>query len=392
MIAALRRLPPLETAILAGALAILVAIAFAGERTTPAPLQLDSYSSFDASSGGLRAFYETLGRVGIGVERFTARPAFLDRSLDTLVWAEPLLFDPRQQATTRADAAALEGWVRSGGRLLYLGHDDAAAKAGLLHLPHSRGALDDVGAAHIDAGLAQRGIARIGSDSTLRWRTPKRGVRVLVADRRGPIVVAYTFGAGTVTAAIDESLLSNDGIVVGDRPRLAVALASPGARNGRVAFDETVHGFGMPERWWQIVPRPFAIALAFAGIALLVAFAGAAMRLGPPRVPEAPDDRGTSDFIAALATLLARGQAVRQTLFDAEASTTLVIARSLGLRADAPAAEIAARIERVDLRDAFRALVKVAHAGYPDERTLVRGVALAQELRKEYAAHGRPSY
>ena len=196
---------------------------------------------------------------------------------------------------------------------------------------------------------------------------------------------------GRVTAVIDESLFTNDGIARGDRARLAVALALPRAATGRVSFDEAVHGFGVPERWWQIVPRPFAIALIVAGAALMVAFAGAAIRLGPPLVPEARTDRSTADFIDALAALLERATAVRRALDDAKNSTTHALAHALGLRDDAPASDILARLDE-PAREPYRELLQIAGNGYPDRRNLVRGVALAQRLRKDYAQHGRPRY
>ncbi len=390
MIATLRRVPPLETAIVAVALAILVTIAVIGERTKPQPLPLDSYSTFDAASGGYRAWYELLLRLSVRAERFTARPAFLEGGIDTLVWAEPLAFDPRRQTTTRADVAALESWVRAGGRLLYIGHDDAAAKLGLLHLPHSRAADARASAPVVAMSLARLGVARVGSDWTLRWQMPKGAARVLFDDGRGPLALAYAFGAGTVVAVIDESLFTNAKIAGADRARFAAALALPRARGGRVSFDEAVHGFGVPEHWWQIVPRSFAIALGIAAAALLLAFAGAAARLGPPLVPEVRTDRSTSDFIDALAALFARGKAARRALADAKDSTTHAIARTLGLRDDAPPGDILARIAGEERRDAYRTLVQIAEGGAADEHDLVRGVALAQQLRKEYAAHGRP--
>ena len=380
MRAALRRIVPLEAAIVAVACAILIALAVIGERTKPQPSPLDSYSTFDAGSGGYRAYYELLARVRISTDRFTLRPAFLDRDVDTLVWTEPLVFDPRQQVPTRADVAALESWVRAGGQLLYIGHDDAAARAGLLHLPRSRPARASRSLALLDPSLARLRIARVFSESTRRWRVPPNG-RVLLDDGRGPLVVRYAFGAGRVTAAIDETLFTNANLARGDRARLAVALGTPRSAGGRMAFDETVHGFGTPEHWWQVIPRDLALALALAAVALVVATIGAAARLGPPVRFEPRTDRGTADFIDAVASLFARAKAVRRALTDAEASTTHALARAFGLADESPTA-IAERIERRDRREAYCELVRIARHGYPGERNLVRGVALRARLAK----------
>ena len=123
--------------------------------------------------------------------------------------------------------------------------------------------------------------------------------------------------------------------------------------------------------------------------ALLLAFAGAAIRLGPPLVPQPRTDRSTSDFIDALAALMERANAVRATLASAKDSTTHAVARALGLRDDAATSEILARVEE-RTRAPYRELVQIAGNGYPDEPNLVRGVALAQRLRQEYSRHGRP--
>jgi hypothetical protein len=387
VIAALRRIPPLEGALFAVAVALLIGVGVLKQGAN-APPALDSYSSFDTASGGYRAFYDLLAREGVRVDRFEQRPAFLERG-GTLVFAEPLPFDPGQVAQTSGDAAALEAWVRAGGRLLYLGHDDAAAAAGILHLPRSL-----AGRPGRSRAVAPPGVGDPKPATALRWRVA-RGERVLVADGRGAIVVTYPFGHGRVTAVIDESLLQNSNIGLGDRARLgyALAVASAGpASAGPVLFDEAVHGHVVPLHWWSIVPRPFLIALAVAAAALLVAFAGAAVRFGPPLLPVERADRTSADFIDALSSLLARGGAIRKALTDAAGSATRTVARGLGLDDGASRESIGARIEREDLRAAFFEMLAVAENGFPDERNLVRGVALAQRLRKEYAPHGRSRY
>jgi len=232
------------------------------------------------------------------------------------------------------------------------------------------------------------GVAKLQVSGTRRWHATK-GDRVVVADRKGPVVVSYPFGRGHVTAVIDETLFDNGRIGNGDAARLAYGLAADEAAGGRVAFDEAVHGHIVPLHWWSIVPLPFALALAAATVTLLIAFAGAAVRFGPPLLPVARDDRTSADFIDAVSTLLARGGAIRKALTDAAGSASRSVARGLGLDDGASRDLIGARIDRADVRSAFFEMHAVAENGFPDERNLVRGVALAQRLRKEYAPHGR---
>jgi hypothetical protein len=55
VIAALRRLPSLETALLLVATLALIALAALNDRAKQSGVAFDSYSSYDAQSGGLRA-------------------------------------------------------------------------------------------------------------------------------------------------------------------------------------------------------------------------------------------------------------------------------------------------------------------------------------------------
>ena len=385
----LRRLPPLETALIALGIAILVWLTAASQAPEGDAPHLDSFSSFDAASGGYRAFYAMLAAERVPVSRFERRPAFLDGSIGTLVYVEPYEFDPRQIAMSENDLNALEAWVRDGGRLLYIGHDDAAAKRGVLRLPASTPAHAVVRPQQRAPEIATAGVGSLSPQTGLRWK-PRRGLAVLFDDGRGPLAVRYAYGHGSVTALIDEELFQNGNIGKPDRARFAFALARPPGAAGSVAFDETAHGYLEPDHWWTVVPRSFAIALGVAVAAILVAIAGAAVRLGPPLVPFERRDRSSADFIDALSTLLERGRATRKALLDASRSTSHAIARSLGLPDGIKESEIAARLEPREVREAYRDMVNVSANGFPDEKNLLRGVALAQQLRKEFALHGRP--
>jgi len=380
-----RAVPRIESAVLALAVVLLVGLSVVGERATPAGVA--SFSSFDAADGGYLALYELLSREGLRVDRFRSRPAFLDASIDTLVWAEPLPFDPARAAIANADADALAAWVRGGGRLLFIGDSAGAAVAGALHVPGTVAARAHPHVAVIDVSLRAAGVRRVIA-ATKRWRMPASGTRVLLDDGTGPLVVRYALGRGSVTAVVDPTLFTNAGIAAGDGARLALALAAPRHANATIAFDEAVHGYAVARHWWSVVPRSFVAALALAVCALLVAFAGAALRLGPPELPHARDDRTTAAFIDGLASLMQRGGAARAALADMLASTSHAAARAFGLPAQASNEEIAARIEPEELRAAYRDLVALAAAGLGSAASLLRGAVLAQRLRKEFAPHG----
>jgi len=388
----LRSLPMPETAIALVAFVALVAVAVLRDTAARGTAALPSYSSYEYDGGGYRGLYEVLARVGVRVERFERRPAFLGNDVDTLVWIDPPSDDPRQTEMGKADVSALEAWVRAGGAFVYAGEDDAAARNGILHLPRLRTAHAQRGAhAFVAPELARLGIARISSAATRRWQT-RRDTRVLVDDGRGPLVVTYRLGRGRVSVVSDRDLFSNARLLRGDRPRLAVALASPQHRAGVVAFDEAVHGHLVPMHWWNVIPRSVAAVLALAAVALSIAFAGAAMRLGPPLIPAPGDDRDGSAFLSALASLLARGRAETATFAEAVTSTTRALARRFGLPPDAPDAAVAAHLDAPEDRVAYMTIATTARSASVDASRFVRGIALAQRLRKDSIAHGRPRH
>ncbi len=387
MKAFLKGLPPVETAVVIVAMLVLVGLGVlrqGGEK----PATLNSFSTYDAGSGGYRAWFELMQRENVAVERFEQRPAFLDRAqFATLVWAEPIAYDPNQTFNTKADVSALEDWVRAGRRLVYLGSDDNAARRHVLGLPLSKKAGKNPGSVIASAWLRSAGVTLRPWPAPLRWQTPKHAT-VLIADRAGPLAVRYAFGRGEVVAIVDETPFLNAHLGEGDNARLAYALARPATSDAAVAFDEAVHNHLVPEHWWQLVPRPFLFAVALGALALAVAFTGSAIRLGPPSIP--PERDPTSrEFIDSFAALLERGRAARKALDDAAESTTRILTAALGLPRDAPAAAISMRIDDSALRGDYAALVQIVDDPRPDAPALVRGVALAQHLRKEFESHAR---
>ncbi len=379
-----QHLPPVEIAALAIAVAILVTIGVLGQdRAQGGAPAFETYSSLDAAAGGYRAWYELLGREGVRVDRFERRAAFLDGTIDTLVYAEPLPFGP-PAASSEADARALETWVRDGGRLVYLGHDAAAARRGILKLPGTAKA-HSARARALDSRIV--GVAPVESSSPLRWK-PRPGLAVLVRDRAGALVVRYAYGSGQVTAVIDEGIFVNAQIGRGDAPRLAFALARPARSRGLVAFDEAVHGSLAAERWWSIVPRPFLVAIVVALFVFLLALGGACVRLGPPLVPVELRAPTSAEYIDSVAALLERGKATGAAVHDAVRSTARAVARAVGSSDEASPAEVAARLNRSDLREAYLAMNAAAQAPVRDDPDMVRTIGLAQLLRKELR-HGR---
>ncbi len=379
-------------ALLAG-LAILVALGSLADRRKAAlrPPPPASYASGDYNPGGFRAFAELLRRRGAAVMAFDRHLTLLGNDGEdprTLVYAEPVPGDPAAAAPTRGDVAALEAWVRGGGRLLYLGSDDAAARSHLLGLPKTVAAAERRPfAAPV---LAAAGVAAVDAPRGRRYALV-RGMTLLFADRAGALALTYRFGRGRVTAEIDPALFTNGAIATADRARFAVALAGAPGRSGAVAFDDAIHGSLAAESWWQAFPAPLDAGLALAAVALVLLGVAEALRLGPPLIPGARDDRDSGEFARALAGLYARAGAAPTALGEALAAIAGRLRRSRGLGpvdADGPGASLAERLPASDAED-YRALEGLARRPTLDDAAFVRGVALAHRLWKD-ARDGRP--
>ena len=386
MIAALRRLPKLETTVVLLAVVALSAIDVAKQSAQQA-VNVDTYSSYDAASGGYRAWYEVLQREGVRLERFERPLGFLDSRIDTLVWAEPSPGAASAGGASQGEIGALEAWVKAGGNLVYLGFDDAAAKGGTLKLPETTGETRRVVTYTLARQLGDAGVTRVGWSADARRYKSKRGALILAADRSGALALRYSYGKGRITAVVDETPLRNANLTAPDNARFAYFLTQPARADGLVAFDEAAHGHLIPEHWWEIVPRPFSIGVICAALALLLAFAGASIRLGPPIVPPRQRDPTSIEFVDSVAGLLERGGGSRQAVTDAVRSTKRAIARALGLADDVPNDVLAARIDSPALRADFLALTAFERPQAPADDVLLRAAVLAQRLRKEFTTH-----
>jgi hypothetical protein len=404
--ARLRRLPFGELifiALLVGALATLTAL----REQRPQRPAYDTYSSYDAAGGGYRAWDALLARLGIAVARFEERPAFLDRSIDTLIVSEPAP-GAREGEHTRADDDALADWVRAGGRLVLLGDDrfferdkearrskQRAGKPPPTATEQPKRTSPARTAAPIERDVTEivpewraAGIGRLVTAVDDRF-SPRPGERVLARDALGALALRYAYGKGEVLAVADRTLFTNRRIASADHARLAYLLGTPRAAGARVSFDESIHGFVAPEHWWAIVPRPFLVAVVLVLAVLAIALLGAAIRLGPPVSAEPPREPNSAEFIDSLAALLARGGATGKALRDTFHETRRVLAAALDVAADAPPERLAARIERADLRGNFLELAKLSEAGNVSPASLVRGAVLAYHLRKEFGTNVR---
>lgn len=306
--------------------------------------RMDSYSSYDARMGGYRAWYEMLRGEGVNVTRFERYWAFLDSSTSVLIITLPV--EPADVSiATPSGQKALSEWVRGGGTLLILGAfiptDNSPFKKLHYHTwPRKQ--------------FLAIGVHRIVSSAL-------------------PTVQEATIGQGKVLRIEDETLFVNEHIGVADTARFAYALGLPPA-GGVTAFDETLHGWLIPEHWWQVAPHRLVWAILIASIVLLIAFLGATVRLGPAISPLDHRAAHSAEYLDAVASLYARANARRKVLGDVVNAVKHAVLRSSSLPADAHAV--------------FMELDKLVGDPKLGEEAFVRGVASAQRLREEVVGSG----
>ncbi len=325
----------------------------------PAPA-LDTYSANDVRSGGYAAWEELLGREGVAVERFERRPIELDGTIDTLIdayGAAPLPDGVRLDADTRA----LADWVRKGGRLVLLGRNAAtdAQETTLLKRPAEyRARL---------AGAPLRARAFGGAVERVTTFSPERFVRgnaasrtrTLLADRGGALVVRVPLGRGAIVYVSDPRLFANAALARDDNARLAYLLARPRLPGRIVAFDEALHGALLERGWLGALSVPVRVALAGSVLAILIALAGGALRLGPPVTLRATREPASDEFIAAVAALYRRAHARRAAI--------ALLANDAG-----GPSETAVQLRLLRERQS------------PSDADLIRSAALAHALRREH--------
>jgi hypothetical protein len=291
--------------IVAIAICTLVVVLLSYERTTIAQKQRPSvYSTYDTGPNGYRALYEVLRTAGLPLGRFERMLGVLDPSIKTLVItgyendgsAKP--FDER-------DSDALRRFVLSGGRLVaiddeFAGRQDVTPGVGTTL--QKRGGREAIALAR---NAYTNGVARVRG--TIDWILPfkeQRGIPLL-ANGRGMVAVCYLYGRGEVIVITAPALFGNAQLRNGDNLRFAYNVI---AGRGPAAFDEYIHGYDESVTTWAALPAPVHTAMWIVLAILAIALIGANVPFAPPYLPQAFDERDSSDYIRAVAELMRRSR------------------------------------------------------------------------------------
>jgi hypothetical protein len=282
--------------------ALVLALAYAGA-SAPKP-RPSVFSTYDTGPNGYRALYEVLGQAGVPVRRFERALGTLDPSVRTLV-ITGYENDPAAKPMDEPDAAVLRRFVERGGRLVAIDAEFAGSAdvAPAVATTVRNGGGDAIVLAR---NRYTAGVARVSGP--IEWTFPFRHPRgiPLLANRHGLAAVLYRLGRGEVVAITAPAIFGNRALLDAGNLRFAYNAVAGG---GDVAFDEYVHGYEDSPTLWSALPPAVRAAAAMVCVAVLLALVGANVPFAPPYLPNAPDERDSTDYITAMADLMRRSRA-----------------------------------------------------------------------------------
>lgn len=291
----------LDVVIVGISAALLVLLAY--ERGTVGQPRPSVYSTYDTGPNGYRALYEVLRAAGVPVRRFERAVATLDPSVRTLI-VTGYENDPSAKPLDEHDTAVLRRFVASGGRLVvidseFAGTQDVTPGVGVSQEASGNGAIVLARSAYT------AGVARV--QGSIGWIFPfkeQHGIPLL-ANARGMAAVWYRYGRGEVIAVTAPALFGNAALRNAGNLRFAYNAI---AGHGDAAFDEYVHGYDDNLTMWAALPQPVHAAIWIVVALALIGLIGANVPFAPPYLPDPPDERDSSHYIAALAELMRRSR------------------------------------------------------------------------------------
>ncbi len=336
-------------------------------------------STYSSQPSGAKAAYLLLKDLGYNVERWEQPPGDLpaDASGTVLVLASP------SRAPEREDRDALELYLSRGGRILATGSTVG------LYLPQAEVEREFVPdpIAHEYQPQLVTSLTRGGTISmspTAYWKDCSTNCLAHYSDSSvgaRPIVVSYRISKGQVIWWAASAPLSNHGIASAGNMELLLNSLGP-AGGSHVYWDEYFHGSRRTagSYLWE---KPVLFGLAQAGLAVLALLLTYSRRNGPIYPADSPSRLSPLEFVETLGGLYRRAHATRAALEVPYTRFRAMAGRQLGLKADAPVAELARAIgnrlgyKNSSLQDL---LVRIEAALYDPHLREAAALEMVQEL------------
>jgi len=296
-------------------------------------------STYSSGTGGYKVLYLWLQELGIPVERWEKDLRSLPPRADVLVLMEPRL------GPEPGELKSLEGWVARGGTLFIASRTPVPFLAPFgLGLAGYRGEGRDEGT-RFQPGPCLRGKRDIRSQGHLDLTSNRPGLVILVRDKWGALIGVVEKGKGRVIALSDPGLFSNLKLRQGDHARMALEFLLCHLGQGTLLVDEYHHGYGRATSLIGHVLGSGVQGLLFqGGLILLVLWAAAGRRFGPPRPLPKEEARSPMEYVRAMAGLFQRAGANRLALetvsrWVEEEAGRLLIDKDAGLQTKLKAAK-----------------------------------------------------
>jgi hypothetical protein len=290
-----------------------------------------SPSTWNSGAAGAKAAYLLLGELGyneVRWERPEAELPTIDAAHSTLILAEP---SPSFVALTDKNRKQpFEDFLHHGGRIVATGAPAALFLPNAKVTPADRLFTDLC----ITTPEGPDSLARAGElemAAPVRWAGDNPAVRVAQTCGNGAVVVSYPAGSGEVIWWASATPLTNQGLR--NNGNLRLLLASVGARDRTVYFDEFMHGMN-ESPWTAAHGTPLTgIIIQTSCIAALLLFSFA-RGAGPHRALVQPPRASPLEFVESMGALYAKAGASQVAIAAAERRLTAFLAHDCGLPAE----------------------------------------------------------
>ncbi|MDP8975390.1 MAG: DUF4350 domain-containing protein [Actinomycetota bacterium] len=298
-------------------------------------------SSYATARDGAAAYAELLVRRGHPVERLRSA---LDRA-PLRAGSTLVVLDPRP--LEEAESAALERFVRSGGRLVLAGRETAPVLQRLLpEGPVWSPSGMDRARPLVPSPEVSR-VASVRASGEGSWNSVGSALPVLAGrpsdtgpspDDSEPLLAAVAaVGEGRVVLVADAGLFQNRLLAEEDNAEFAVAAV--GARGRPVDFAEATHGYRESEGL-AAVPSRWRWAIGGLVVAALVWMWSRARRFGPAEEAARPLPPPRRAYVDAVAASVARAKQPDAGVEPLRTAAFGRLARRAGLSPDAGATEL----------------------------------------------------
>ena len=350
---------------IAGTIALFTAVSLLIRATTRFDYTRD-HASTRTNPWGTKAWRELLERSDVPTRTWTQPLTGLSDDVGFLVLLDPV------EKIEADERAALERWVRDGGRLVIapFAYREATTITGRSARAAMQQTLEEFAIRAVETGApgitatpaadieltADLTGVEVPSEGRLHVmeRAPaeedRQVAEVLLADDSGaPVAVAVEHGRGTVLALAEAEMLANATLPKADNVVLAANLVFAGGAPEMVYFDEYHHGFvgaGGVLAGAEVDATPFRnTALALLAVAAIYAL-GRSRRFGAAVRRSDASRRSSADYVRALAQIYARAGAGRPAALMLASGLRRRIAVAVGMPALADVHVLAGELTR----------------------------------------------